>query len=134
MRKLASCLLRLVALAALPLAALPLAAHAGEAAAAQATAEEQKPVDWESWHAGNSVSDLASLQRGARNFMNYCNGCHALKYMRYQRMADDLKIPTAALASRAGGTGQHIPRLHHYLRCQPRMRSTGSARCRRTCR
>ncbi len=107
MRKLASCLLRLVALAALPLAALPLAAHAGEAAAAQATAEEQKPVDWESWHAGNSVSDLASLQRGARNFMNYCNGCHAIKYMRYQRMADDLKIPAAALAKELVAPGSH---------------------------
>lgn len=48
--------------------------------------------DWESWKAGNSVSDLASLQRGARNFLNYCNGCHALKYVRYSRLGADLAI------------------------------------------
>ena len=80
MRKFATCLL---AVSLLPLAAL--------------ASEEQKPVDWESWHAGNSLGDLSSLQQGARNFMNYCNGCHAIKYMRYQRMADDLKIPTSVL-------------------------------------
>src|SRR5580658_8932977 len=65
----------------------------GSSGAAQAA----RPVDWESWHAHNSVSDPASLQRGARNFLNYCIGCHSLKYMRYQRMADDLKIPTPVL-------------------------------------
>ena len=102
MRKLAGCLLGLLALAA-----LPLTLRAEEAAAPQASAEQQKPVDWESWQAGNSVSDLASLQRGARNFMNYCNGCHAIKYMRYQRMADDLKIPTAALAHELVAPGSH---------------------------
>jgi ubiquinol-cytochrome c reductase cytochrome c1 subunit len=59
--------------------------------------EENKPVDWEGWHAHNAVDDRASLQRGARNFMNYCIGCHSLKYMRYQRMADDLKIPLSVL-------------------------------------
>jgi ubiquinol-cytochrome c reductase cytochrome c1 subunit len=62
-----------------------------------AQSEENQPVDWEKWRAHNSVSDPASLQRGARNFMNYCIGCHSLKYMRYQRMADDLKIPAAVL-------------------------------------
>jgi ubiquinol-cytochrome c reductase cytochrome c1 subunit len=60
-------------------------------------ANDAKPVDWQSWRAGNEVDNLASLQRGARNFLNYCVGCHSLKYMRYQRMADDLKIPTATL-------------------------------------
>src|SRR6478736_9282743 len=55
------------------------------------------PLDWENWHAGNEVSNTASLQRGARNFANYCAGCHALKYLRYSRMAADLKIPTAVL-------------------------------------
>ncbi len=49
--------------------------------------------DWESWKAGTSVADLASLQRGARDFLNYCNGCHSLKYMRYSRIGEDLKIP-----------------------------------------
>jgi ubiquinol-cytochrome c reductase cytochrome c1 subunit len=67
------------------------------AKAAQPASEAAAPLDWEGWHAGNSVTDLASLQRGARNFMSYCNGCHALKYLRYQRMADDLKIPTNVL-------------------------------------
>jgi ubiquinol-cytochrome c reductase cytochrome c1 subunit len=62
-----------------------------------AQSEASKPVEWEKWRAHNSVSDPASLQRGARDFMNYCVGCHSLKYMRYQRMADDLKIPTSVL-------------------------------------
>jgi len=53
--------------------------------------------DWESWKAGNSVTDLASLQRGARDFLNYCNGCHSLKYMRYSRLGQDLEIPTKLL-------------------------------------
>ena len=82
----------------LALCGVPLLLTAVPAAAAEAAvAEQPPPVAWESWHAGNDVSDSASLQRGARNFMNYCQGCHALKYMRYQRMADDLKIPTAVL-------------------------------------
>src|SRR5580700_1095280 len=82
----------------LALCAVPLLLTAVPAVAAEAAvAEPPPPVAWESWHAGNDVRDSASLQRGARNFMNYCQGCHALKYMRYQRMADDLKIPTAVL-------------------------------------
>jgi ubiquinol-cytochrome c reductase cytochrome c1 subunit len=48
--------------------------------------------DWQSWTADNSVSDVASLQRGLRDFVGYCRGCHALKYMRYSRMATDLQI------------------------------------------
>jgi ubiquinol-cytochrome c reductase cytochrome c1 subunit len=67
------------------------------AATAAASGENGTPIEWESWRAHNSVDDRESLQRGARNFMNYCIGCHSLKYMRYQRMADDLKIPTAVL-------------------------------------
>jgi ubiquinol-cytochrome c reductase cytochrome c1 subunit len=54
-------------------------------------------VDWESWHADNEVSNIASLQRGARNFMNYCVGCHSMKFVRYSRIASDLKIPTDQL-------------------------------------
>jgi ubiquinol-cytochrome c reductase cytochrome c1 subunit len=74
-------------------------AQAPEAASAASASESEasKPVEWEKWRAHNSVSDPASLQRGARNFMNYCIGCHSIKYMRYQRMADDLKIPAAVL-------------------------------------
>jgi ubiquinol-cytochrome c reductase cytochrome c1 subunit len=53
--------------------------------------------DWKEWHAGNEVSNIASLQRGARNFMGYCQGCHALKYMRYSRLGDDLVIPPPQL-------------------------------------
>ena len=49
--------------------------------------------DWQTWKAGNSVSDLESLQRGARDFLNYCNACHSLEFMRYSRLGEDLKIP-----------------------------------------
>ena len=84
---------------ALLCAPLLVAVHAAEPATDTSAATESAAVDWEHWHAGNDVSDLASLQRGARNFMNYCNGCHAVKYLRYQRMADDLKIPAAALSA-----------------------------------
>ena len=31
---------------------------------------------WESWQAHATVSDRASLQRGARDFVGYCLGCH----------------------------------------------------------
>ncbi len=74
---------------------LALAAAAGPACAA----DEATGVgaDWQSWRAGNNVSDLASLQRGARNFEGYCLGCHSLKYVRYSRLAEDLAIPEAQL-------------------------------------
>ncbi|HTY94653.1 MAG TPA: cytochrome c1 [Steroidobacteraceae bacterium] len=49
-------------------------------------------ADWQSWRADNSVSDVASLQRGLRDFAGYCRGCHALKYVRYSRLAQDLQI------------------------------------------
>lgn len=91
MRKFATLL---VALLALPPA---FAAAAEGSAPAGTAAEASAPLDWEAWKAGNQVSDIASLQRGARNFMNYCNGCHAMKYLRYQRMATDLKIPLDVL-------------------------------------
>lgn len=54
-------------------------------------------VQWQSWKAGNEVSNTPSLQRGATNFVNYCLACHSLKYMRYQRMAEDLGITDAQL-------------------------------------
>jgi ubiquinol-cytochrome c reductase cytochrome c1 subunit len=57
-------------------------------------------VDWQSWKAGNEITNQASLQRGARNFFNYCQSCHSLKYMRYARMATDLGIPEDLLRSR----------------------------------
>ena len=78
----------------LAICCIPLAAQAAESGSQPAP-----PVDWQSWHADSSVTDLASLRRGAHNFMNYCNGCHGLKYVRYQRMADDLKISADVLAA-----------------------------------
>lgn len=42
--------------------------------------------------AGNDVSDVNSLQRGARNYMNYCSGCHAAQYVRFNSIADDLEL------------------------------------------
>lgn len=79
--------------------ALALAPHAGlaQGAAAAPAGGEAFGADWESWHADNSVTDLASLQRGARDFLSYCNGCHSLKYMRYSRLGTDLEIPPGVL-------------------------------------
>jgi ubiquinol-cytochrome c reductase cytochrome c1 subunit len=64
---------------------------------AGAAEEHAGPVEWQSWVAGNNVSNTDSLQRGARNYMNYCSGCHSMKYLRYSRMAKDLKIPAEQL-------------------------------------
>lgn len=75
----------------------PMAIAAEEAATGAEAAHEAEAVDWESWHAGNEVANLSSLQRGARNFFGYCANCHSLKYMRYSRMAEDLKISTEQL-------------------------------------
>ena len=55
---------------------------------------------WTQWTAGNDVSNIASLQRGAANFMGYCAGCHSIKYLRYSRMSADLKIPDEQLESK----------------------------------
>jgi ubiquinol-cytochrome c reductase cytochrome c1 subunit len=49
-------------------------------------------ADWMTWRAGDDVTNLASLQRGARNYMGYCLGCHALKYERYSRLGEDLGL------------------------------------------
>ena len=68
-------------------------------------AAESKPLDWQSWQAGNDVRNAASLQRGARNFVNYCLSCHSLKYQRYSRMASDLHIPEAELRANLIPTG-----------------------------
>jgi ubiquinol-cytochrome c reductase cytochrome c1 subunit len=86
-----------IAALVLSLLGAPLLLAAAEPAASDA--EGASAVHWERWHAGNSVTDTASLQRGARNFLNYCVGCHSLKYLRYQRMADDLWIPTTVLSA-----------------------------------
>src|SRR3954469_13120040 len=58
-------------------------------------ANEEGHAGWQR-EAGNQITNVASLQRGARNFMAYCSGCHSLKYMRYSRLAADLKISDEA--------------------------------------
>jgi ubiquinol-cytochrome c reductase cytochrome c1 subunit len=80
------------------------AAAAGEAAPAAEVADgkpdgeagkpdgEDEVVHWDRWTAGNEVTNIDSLQRGARNFVGYCSGCHSLKYSRYSRVAADLNI------------------------------------------
>jgi ubiquinol-cytochrome c reductase cytochrome c1 subunit len=40
-----------------------------------------------------SISNPASLQRGAAMYMSFCSGCHSLGYQRYSRMAEDLGLP-----------------------------------------
>jgi ubiquinol-cytochrome c reductase cytochrome c1 subunit len=78
-------------------AALLLAAAATPGAWAAEEAAAKFGADWQSWHAANDVSDMASVQRGARNFVSYCLGCHSLKYERWSRMAQDLAIPPRLL-------------------------------------
>ena len=85
-------------LAALALAALVLAPVAPTAQAGEPEdAGKRAGADWKSWHAGNDVTDRASLQRGARNYVSYCLGCHSLKYERWSRLASDLNIPRELL-------------------------------------
>ena len=69
------------------------------AGAAAAGAEEAAKLgaDWQHWHVNSSVSDLASVQRGARNFVSYCLPCHSLKYERWSRLGQDLAIPAPLL-------------------------------------
>ena len=70
------------------------------AAEGEAAAEEghgRSASDYKHWKAGNVVSNIASLQRGARNFTGYCQGCHSLKYVRYSRLGEDLDIPLEQL-------------------------------------
>jgi ubiquinol-cytochrome c reductase cytochrome c1 subunit len=94
------------ALLVLGLCMAPMLLAGAIAAESDAPAE---PLNWQGWRPGNSVSDLASLQRGAHNFMGYCSGCHSLQYERYQRLADDLKIPTEVLdASLVPPGGNHL--------------------------
>jgi ubiquinol-cytochrome c reductase cytochrome c1 subunit len=86
---------RAAALLAAVLAAAALApgALAREEGAGSGEGGGKPGADWESWLAGNDVSDMASLQRGARNFVSWCLGCHSLKYERWSRLGQDLAIP-----------------------------------------
>src|SRR5256885_4757815 len=81
-------------LAASLLSAAAAATH-GAWAAEEAAGGPQVPAafgaDWQSWHAANDVSDMASVQRGARNFVSYCLGCHSLK--RSEEHTSELQSP-----------------------------------------
>lgn len=79
------------------LLAAALAAGAACATRAVAADEAASTTDWQSWKANATVTDMASLQRGARDFVGYCLGCHSLKYERWSRLGKDLKIPEALL-------------------------------------
>ena len=59
----------------------------------KAEGKEKVGADWQHWQPNTSVTDLASVQRGARNFVSYCLGCHSLKYERWSRLGTDLEIP-----------------------------------------
>ena len=59
-------------------------------------------------HAGNDVSNVASLQRGARNFVNYCMGCHSAKFVRYNRLAADLGLTEQQVRDNLMFTGERI--------------------------
>ena len=50
-------------------------------------------------HAEVSLTDRASLQRGAHVFVNYCMGCHSAKYVRYEKLVKDLGISKEVLLS-----------------------------------
>jgi ubiquinol-cytochrome c reductase cytochrome c1 subunit len=43
-------------------------------------------------HAGNDLTDKASLQRGFKAYIDNCLGCHELQYQRYNRTFADLGI------------------------------------------
>lgn len=55
-------------------------------------AASQKSELAEKYKALNSITNKASLQRGAKYYVNYCSGCHSLKYMRMNTLANDLGI------------------------------------------
>lgn len=56
-------------------------------------------------HAGNDLSDQASLQRGAKLFMNYCSGCHSLEYLRYSRIGEDIGLSEDEVMQNLNFTG-----------------------------
>ena len=82
---------------------------ADEPGAAAEEGHGHNASDYTHWEAGNEVSNIASLQRGARNFMGYCSGCHSLKYMRYSRMAEDLEFRRTCSRSTCCPRGTSLP-------------------------
>jgi ubiquinol-cytochrome c reductase cytochrome c1 subunit len=85
--------LLLAVMACVASAWIPVSAWAADESPGGAEVAGKPGADWQTWRAGNDVSDRASLQRGARNFTSYCLGCHSLKYERWSRLGDDLAIP-----------------------------------------
>ena len=75
---------------------------AGCLAAGAVSAQHGAEMD----HAGNDVSDIASLQRGARYFVNYCLGCHSAQYVRYNKLAEDLQLSESQLLENLMFTGE----------------------------
>jgi ubiquinol-cytochrome c reductase cytochrome c1 subunit len=67
--------------------------------------------------AGNDITNLASLQRGARNFVNYCMGCHSARYVRYSRLAQDLGLSEQLVIDNLMFTGE---RVHDTMRISVR--------------
>ena len=59
-------------------------------------------------HAGNDLTDKASLQRGFKAFINNCLGCHELQYQRYNRTFKDLGISKADGLANWMYTGEKI--------------------------
>jgi ubiquinol-cytochrome c reductase cytochrome c1 subunit len=53
----------------------------------------------------SSISDPASLQRGAQLFFNNCVGCHSLKYLRYSRLAADTGLTEQQVMTDLNFTG-----------------------------
>jgi len=59
-------------------------------------------------HAGNDLTDKASLQRGFKSYIDNCLGCHELKYQRYNRTFKDLDISDADGLANWMYTGEKI--------------------------
>ena len=49
-----------------------------------------------------------SLQSGARLFVNYCLSCHSAAYQRYNRMAEDIGLTDAQVASNLMFAGEKV--------------------------
>ena len=84
----------------------------------------QAGADWETWHAGQRVADLASLQRGARNFVELLPGLPLAQVHALLAHGDDLEIPTDAAAEGPAAAGRQARRLHHDHACRRPMRQT----------
>ncbi|MDQ2069524.1 cytochrome c1 [Natronospira bacteriovora] len=78
------------------------------ASAGAVIADDSDVREWRPSSAGNDVTNLSSLQRGAKYYMNYCLGCHSLEFKRYQRIADDLQLPDDVALENIVFTGEEL--------------------------